>query len=99
MKLHLGNGTVYLDGWVNIDLFNILAKNHPEIVEHNRTTIDKYYKYKFGENKGNNVTDIKMDVRKLKFKSNSVDEILCVNLIDHLTKEDFLKALKEWYRV
>lgn len=99
IKLHLGNGTVYLKNWINIDIKGPLAKDNPEIVKRNKTTIDKYYKFPFKQNKDNNVTDIIMDVRKLDFKDNSVDEILCVNLIDHLKKEDFLVALGEWRRV
>lgn len=99
IKLHLGNGTVYLKNWINIDMKGPLAKDCPEIVERNKTIIDKYYKFPFRQNKDNNVTDMIMDVRKLDFKDNSVDEILCVNLIDHLKKEDFLVALKEWRRV
>jgi len=99
MKLHLGNGTVYLDGWINVDMVGKLAKDYPEIVENNKTTIDKYYKFPFRQNKNNNVTDIIMEVRKLKFKDNSIDEILSVNLIDHIKKEEFIEALKEWKRV
>ena len=97
-RLHLGNGTVYLDGWINIDIRGKLAKDCPELVEHNRTTIDKYYKFPFIQNKDNNVTDMIMDARKLDFEDNSIDEILCVNLIDHLKKEEFLRALEEWKR-
>ena len=99
MKLHMGNGTVYLDGWVNVDITGVLARDRPDLVEHNRTTIDKYYKFPFRQNKGNNVTDIIMDVRKLEFKARTFDEILCVNLIDHMRKEEFIKALGEWKRV
>jgi hypothetical protein len=36
-----------------------------------------------------------MDVRKLDFPDNSVEEILTVNLIDHMKKEEFLETLKE----
>ena len=99
MKLHLGNGTVYLDGYVNIDILGKLAIDHPELVEHNRTTVAHYYKYPFRQNKGNNVSDRLMDVRSLDFEDCSIDEILWVNLIDHLKKEDFILALKEWRRV
>jgi SAM-dependent methyltransferase len=102
--LHLGNGTVYLGStddknWINIDIVGKLAKDYPDLAEHNKTTIDKYYKFPFRQNKDNNVTDIIMDVRKLEFKDESVDEILCVNLIDHMKKEEFIETLKEWKRV
>ncbi len=100
VKLHLGNGTVYLDGWINIDIVGLLAKDYPKLADRNRTTIKNYYKFPFRQNKDNNVTDMIMDVRKLNyFADNSVDEILCVNLIDHIKKEEFIKALREWKRV
>jgi SAM-dependent methyltransferase len=99
MKLHLGNGTVYLEGWVNIDLVGKLAKDFPEMVRRNKTTVDNYYKFPFRQNKGNNVADVLMDVRKLKFENDSVSEILCVNLIDHMRKEEFVTTLQEWKRV
>ena len=100
VKLHLANGTVYLgDGWTNIDMIGLLAKDYPELVERNRTTVEKYYKFPFRQNKDNNVTDIIMDVKKLDYPDESVDEILCVNLVDHLKKEEFIEALKEWKRV
>lgn len=98
-KLHLGNGTVYLDGWTNVDMVGKLAKDYPELADKNRTTVEKYYKFPFRQNKDNNVTDMIMDVRKLEFEDESVDEILCVNLIDHMKKEEFLETLKEWKRV
>jgi SAM-dependent methyltransferase len=99
LKLHLGNGSVYLDGWVNIDMFCPRASDYPELVEHNKTTIDHYFKFPIGENKGNSVTDIVMDVRKLEFEDNSVDEILCVDLLDHIKREDIARTIMEWQRV
>jgi len=103
--LHLGNGTVYLkstknEEWINVDMVGKLAVNNPKMVEHNGTTVDKYYKYPFRMNKGNNVTDIHVDARDLsRFKDESFDKILNVNLIDHFKKEEFIKALQEWKRV
>lgn len=98
-KLHLGNGTVYLEGWINIDLGGPLAKDNPAIVERNKTTVENYYKFPFRQNKDNNVTDIIMDVRELDFEENSIDEMLCVNLVDHMKKEEFVKALDNWKKV
>jgi len=46
MKLHIGCGTVYLDGWTNVDVKSenvFLAKNRPDLVERWKTTEDKYY--------------------------------------------------------
>lgn len=103
--LHLANGTVYLKStkdkeWINIDITGELASKRPDLVELSGTTIDKYYKYSWGINIDNRVTDILMDVRDLScFKDNSIDEILSVNLIDHISREDFIKALGEWHRV
>lgn len=100
IKLHLGCGTVYLDGYVNIDMEGVPAKLHPERKEHNLTTIDKYYKYPFRKNMYNKVYDIKDDVTKLNgFEENSVDEILSVNLIDHMKKDEFLDMLMVWKKV
>ncbi len=99
MKLHLGNGTVYLDGWVNIDLGGELAADRPDLVEHNRTTVDKYFKYKYPENISNKVTDIHVDMRNLSaYADNSVDEMLSVNTISHIPKEECLAMLREWHR-
>ena len=99
MKLHIGNGTVYLDGYINIDITGKLASEYPADADHNRTTVDKYYKFPFRENKDNNVTDVIMDAKKLIYEDSSIDEILCVNFIDHLTKDEFLTTLREWHRV
>jgi SAM-dependent methyltransferase len=99
MKLHLGNGTVYLEGWTNVDIVGKLAKDHPDIVKHNSTTVANYYKRPFRQNKDNNVTDIIMDIRNLEFPENSADEILSVNVIDHMKKEEFLGTLQNWKKV
>jgi predicted SAM-dependent methyltransferase len=48
---------------------------------------------------GNNVTDVLADVRDLPFADDVAEEILCVNLIDHMKKDEFLKALQGWKRV
>src|SRR5678816_1119744 len=46
IRIHLGAGTVYLDGYVNVDLPGpkaFLAKDRPDLVEKLLTTDDHYY--------------------------------------------------------
>ena len=49
LRLHVGCGTVYLDGYVNLDLevpgYSFLASERPDLVAVNRTTVDRYYKH------------------------------------------------------
>jgi SAM-dependent methyltransferase len=48
LKLHVGCGTVYLDGYVNLDVpvegYSFLARERPDLRDANRTTVDRYYK-------------------------------------------------------
>lgn len=105
-RLHLACGPVYLKGWINIDAKGELASENQELVKINKTDIKNYYKKNyvkriFGHNKrGKIVVDIKANVLDLSmFLDDSVDEILNVNLIDHLKFQDVAGALKEWHRV
>lgn len=46
MKLHIGCGSVYLHGWVNVDVpspLTFLAADRPDLVERLGTTEDRYY--------------------------------------------------------
>ncbi len=46
MKLHVGCGSVYLDGWMNVDLHgpkSFLAKDRPDLVQKWKTTDAAYY--------------------------------------------------------
>ena len=105
VKLHLACGPVYLKGWINIDAKGEPADKRPDLVKINSTTIKNYYKHSyvrkaFGHNKrGKIVVDIKCNVLNLPFEWDSVDEILSVNLINHLRFQDFPKMIEEWYRV
>lgn len=100
-KLHLGNGGIYLKDYINIDMSGVSSRLRPDVAKHNLTTIDKYFKYPYRDNMNNDCYDIKMDVLDLSvFDDNSIDEILTVNLVEHLFKRDFLKAAEEhWHRV
>jgi predicted SAM-dependent methyltransferase len=73
IKLHLGCGTVYKDGWINID-----------------------------NNQDNNIQklDLNWDLLKpLPFHDNSVDFIFNEHFLEHLTVEDGISAIKDFFRV
>ncbi len=59
IKLHIGCGTVYLEGYVNIHPApDGLAPLCPEDVEINRTTVDEYYKTGFSERPKKHIADL-----------------------------------------
>ena len=73
VKLHIGCGTVYKGGWINID-----------------------------NNSDNNIQklDLKWDLRKpLPFHDNSVDFIFNEHFLEHLTVEEGILAIKDFFRV
>lgn len=109
LKLHLGCGTVYLDGFVNIDVqregYSFLASERPDLVEKNRTTFDRYYKEEVtkdmimekGEEPRRVVADRFLDITSLDYSPESVDAIVCVQTLEHFTRMEVQRALKNWY--
>lgn len=109
-KLHLGCGTVYLKGWINVDLSNKLAVDNPDLVKHNMTTLNKYYKYPYGKPyqdignrpSGNDVVvDMNLDLSNVPYpiRNREVDEILAVSVLEHFSRHMASKLLREWYRI
>lgn len=69
LRLNIGCGDVYFDGWVNID------RDSPK-------------------------ADLKMDIRAaLPYEDNGVDFIYNEHLIEHLTVQEGVAVLSEFYRV
>ncbi len=106
VKLHLGCGPVYLEGWTNIDVYSkgyaYLSTDRKDLLEYNKTNLDNYYRYKRGTRKGDFVVvDMYMDLAEIpyKFENESVDKILIVNTLEHFSQAEAAKLLKEWYRV
>lgn len=109
MKLHLASGTCYLKDWINIDLElpgHHLAKDRPDLVEQNITTLDNYYKTNVTKDdflkgkfqKKEVVCDEYADVRILSgYEPNTVDEILGVQMFEHFTYEEGNALLNMWY--
>mgnify|MGYP001574941420 CR=1 FL=1 len=110
VKIHLGCGQIYLDpadDWTNIDIaipgYSFLAKDRPDLVQSNRTTLDRYYAHPYRRDAIVTdrlcVADVFMDARSLEIPSNSVEEILVVQLLEHFSRVEAADALIEWYRV
>ncbi len=107
MKLHLGAGHVYLDGWTNCDIaipdYSFLAKDRPDLVQANRTTLDRYYAHPYRRDgivaDRLCVADVFMDARALELPNDSVEEILVVQLLEHFDRREAAEAVREWYRV
>ena len=102
MKLHLGCGTVYLRGYVNIDSApDFLADDcQRELVEQNTTDFNRYYKQDFGTLPGHVVADLRHDLREpLPFPEGSVDEIVMYQVLEHFPAYEVDRLLADISRV
>lgn len=99
MKIHVACGDVYLGGYINIDVQGIYAKDL-KIKNPNETTIDNYFKYPWGSPRREVIVDKKMSITlPWDFKDNSIDTIIMVSTLEHLTKEEALFVISEIGRV
>lgn len=108
LKLHVGCGTVYLDGYVNLDVevpgYSYLASERPDLMERNRTTVDRYYKKEESRETLEGgpreeqfcVVDRYADLRSLPYEPNSADEIRSVQSLEHLDMKEGPRVLRHW---
>jgi SAM-dependent methyltransferase len=106
-RLHIGNGAIYLENWVNIDIpgpYTFLASNRPDLVAKWKTTEDDYY----GKNKDKSVDsfrkgplhqetvcDIYGSFDNIPAAYWSVSEVLTRNVFEHLSIKEARKALDQ----
>jgi len=109
MKLHIPAGDVYLDGYINCDIegervFEMEGNSnvavHQEEFEKCRTTLDKYFKYPFGTERRRIFINHKFDALKIwPFPRASVEEIVSISFIEHVTQSNALHVISEVERV
>ena len=109
MKIHWCNGDILLEGYLNIDIDGILAKEcTEEEIAVNLTTIDNYFKYPFIEdaverkkNKRAFIVDLRLNIlEKWPFPDESIEEIVLISAWEHFNKNTEIPHLiKEINRV
>jgi SAM-dependent methyltransferase len=102
---------VYLEGFANIDIwregFSFLASERPDLVSRNRTTFSKYYKDEITKNAIMDarkepryvVADRFQDITALDYPHGSAELIVCVQTLEHLTREEVDRALNNWQSI
>lgn len=110
-RLHLACGSVYLRGYINIDIDvngnSFSAALRPDLVKENITDFAHYYKEDVrraqflsgAKHDKPIVVDEFADIRVLPYLDGMVDEILAVQVFEHFTFAEGDDVLKEWHRV
>ncbi len=111
IRLHVGCGTVYLEGYVNLDVpvpgYSFLAAERPDLVELNRTTAERYYKKEESQatlERGPSgpqycVVDRYAAVDALPYPPGSVDEIRAVQVLEHVPMRKAPEVLRHWHAI
>lgn len=105
LRLHIGCGTVYLDGWINMDLPGpdcYLAAERPDLVERYKTTSSHYYArhqktiddLRKGPLAQEYVCDRYGSYTFLPVRPGTVREILARHSFEHLSATEAREALK-----
>lgn len=110
MKLHLGNGSVYLREWVNVDLplpTVYLARERHDLVERFITTEDKYYarhddktrdRLRSGPLTQETVCDIYGSFTFIPARPGTVAEILARQVFEHMDRGEAKQALRNCHQ-
>lgn len=111
MKLHVGAGSVYLRNWVNVDLplpHVALSQDEPGLVEEYITDESDYY----GRHAGKGISDWRKgpqivrtvcdrygSFNMLPARNETCDELLARQVLEHLSVNQAMEAIKECFRV
>jgi len=109
LRLHVGCGTVYLDGYVNLDVevpgYSVLASERPELAALNRTTVERYYQreesqatLEHGPGRVQHcVADRYAAMDALPYAPGTVDEIRAVQVLEHVAAPQVPAVLRHWH--
>lgn len=102
-RLHVGCGSIYLKGYINLDVSGFHPYERPDLVEVNSTSITDYYGRR-GEPASDvievpppqeTVLDCIGDMRDLPYSG--IDKIVCIQAFEHLTRSDADRTLLNWW--
>lgn len=100
IKLHIGCGTVYLEGYINIHPApDGLAGFYPEEVKRNKTTIANYYTKPIDNRPKFHVADVRASLDDLlevlpESWIGNIDEICMFHVLEHIPKYEVDEKLK-----
>lgn len=102
MKIHLGCGTNYLYGYINVDANPFILSSDPaskEIIKENGTDFENYYKTDFYNRPKLVVSDVKAKIECLPFDDGVADEIIMFHVLEHIPHYRQKIAMEEISRV
>jgi predicted SAM-dependent methyltransferase len=99
LKLHLGCGTIYLENYINVDANPDFISTDNVDFEENKTTLDNYYKHKWGNSPKRVVADLKAEINDLPYEDGEVDEIIIIHVLEHIPLYEVDKNIAEVNRV
>jgi predicted SAM-dependent methyltransferase len=104
VKLHLGNGGIYLQGYINVDIDGVLAQDNRALQIQNTTDIQNYYARLDGDPnhlpmRRATVCDLIDDITSLPFLPSSVDKIVAIQVFEHLPPAEAMIALTHWREI
>lgn len=101
MKLHLGCGDIYLEGYVNIDVKGtMIEKASDSEYDNNKTTLDSYFKHPFGSSRRPIIVDLEMYLNRPWISwITDIEQIVMISCLEHFTKNEGLFIISEIQRV
>lgn len=103
-KLHLCCGSVYLTGYLNVDIQGKIIGKDIEYEDVDKTTFENYYKYPLNDNPINIRGKFSIDksynlLEKWPWKDNSIQEIVLIQAVEHFLPSEIEFMMCEIYRV
>lgn len=101
MKLHIGCGDIFLQGYTNLDIKGeLVSEVSLEELEANKTVLSNYFKYPFGSPRREVIVDKRQNLlERWDFEDNSITEIIAISVIEHFAINEAQFIISEIKRV